>query len=129
MPWKAGRSLLQISTKIKVINNKSLNALESGPVIVTLRYRRETFCPACLNALESGPVIVTDPILEAGGSKAREPQIANLPWTFRHLWGLPQCNRYYIYTTIFSTIAHDFLPEAIIIKPARDFRPGNWTLN
>jgi len=31
----------------------------------------------CLNALESGPVIVTDPILEAGGSKAREPRIAN----------------------------------------------------
>jgi len=31
----------------------------------------------CLNALESGPVIVTDPILEAGGSRARKPRIAN----------------------------------------------------
>ena len=54
MPWKAGESLLQKDGKLMLFISE-----------------------ACLNALESGRVIVTDPILEAGGSKARKPRIAN----------------------------------------------------
>ena len=155
MPWKAGESLLPVlivegsiiegklsqcpgkrashcyglNIKFLLFSFQSLNALESGRVIVTLSYKQPETIPAwnclnalesgrvivtkggnkmpyanglsqcpgkrashcypgyrkngsgspitCLNALESGRVIVTDPILEAGGSKAREPRIAN----------------------------------------------------
>lgn len=55
MPWKVGRSFLRVDGEIRQDSAGRLNALES---------RR---------------VIVTDPISEAGGSKARKPRIANLP--------------------------------------------------
>ena len=61
MPWKAGRSLLlgkQVQNGLP--NLFCLNALESGPVIVTVCMKEvEGTGYVCLNALESGPVIVT----------------------------------------------------------------------
>jgi hypothetical protein len=106
MPWKAGESLLQqdwagetvfcnprlnalesgrvivtyVGESERKIKEARLNALESGRVIVTCKGGAGIYPQdSCLNALESGRVIVTDPILEAGGSRAREPRIANLP--------------------------------------------------
>ena len=88
MPWKAGRSLLPCQERRKERKVYCLNALESGPIIVTpgeapgtIPKRKPVSMPwkagrsllpesqetayvlneARLNALESGPIIVTLP--------------------------------------------------------------------